>query len=92
MKRIRQALRDEFGQSLADQEFKFTFTKQVTITVAAWSCVASNPWMIDMLKVIRLVKFPSHFATLQRGQRITNGLLCWGMTSTGHIQHQRNKT
>ena len=40
--------RDDFGHSLADQEFKFAFdegTKRVTITVAAWSCLALNPWM-----------------------------------------------
>ena len=52
MKGIRQALRDEFGQTLADQEFKFTFdedAKQMTITVAAWSCVALNLWMVDLL-------------------------------------------
>ena len=53
MKGIRQALRDEFGQSLADQEFKFAFdedAKQVTITVAAWPCVGLNPWIVDLLE------------------------------------------
>ena len=53
MKGIRQALRDEFGQSLADQEFKFTFdedAKQVTITIPAKSCLALNPWMLDILE------------------------------------------
>ena len=53
MKGIRQALRHEFGQSLADQEFKIVFdedAKQVTITVAAWSCLALNPWMHDVLE------------------------------------------
>ena len=53
MKGIRQALRDEFGQSLADQEFKFDFdedAKQVTITAAAWSCLFLNLWMHDILE------------------------------------------
>ena len=53
MKEIRQALRDEFGQSLADQEFKFDFdedAKQVTITAAVWSCLALNPNMHDILE------------------------------------------
>ena len=50
---IRQALRDEFGQSLADQEFKFTFdedTKRVSITIPACSVLALNPWMLDLLE------------------------------------------
>ena len=53
IKGTRRALRDEFGQSLADQEFKFAFdedAKQVIITVAAWSCLALDPWMHDMLE------------------------------------------
>ena len=53
VKGIRQALRGEFGQSLADQEFKFAFdedAKRVTMTVAAWSCLALNPCMVDMLE------------------------------------------
>ena len=46
-------IRDEFGQILADQDFKFVFdedVKGVTITVAVWSCLALNPWMVDMLE------------------------------------------
>ena len=46
MKVVRQALREEFSNCLADQQFKFAFyedAKRVTITVAAWSCLALNP-------------------------------------------------
>ena len=53
MKGVRQAFRDEFGQSLADQEFKFAFdedAKQVSITEAAFSVLALNPWMFDLLE------------------------------------------
>ena len=52
LKGIRQALRDEFGQSLADQDFKFDFdedAKRVTVTIRAWSCLALNPWMTTLL-------------------------------------------
>ena len=52
MKGIRQALRDEFGEGLADQDFKFNFhedAKRVTITIWAWSCLALNPWMTALL-------------------------------------------
>ena len=52
LKGIRQALRDEFGQSFADQDFKFNFdedAKRVTITIRAWSCLALNPWMTNFL-------------------------------------------
>ena len=53
MKGIRQALCDQFGHILANQEFKFAFdedAKRVTITIAPWSCLALNPWMVDMLE------------------------------------------
>ena len=53
MKGIRQALRDEFGQSLADQEFKFAFdedAKRVTITIPAYSALALNMWMVNILE------------------------------------------
>ena len=53
MKGVRQALRDEFGQSLADQEFKFTFdedAKRVTIAIPTFSVLALNPWMVDLLE------------------------------------------
>ena len=52
LKGIRQALRDEFGEGLADQDFKFNFdedAKRVTITIKAWSCLALNPWMTNLL-------------------------------------------
>ena len=52
IKGIRQALRDEFGESLADQDFKFHFdedAKRMTITIKAWSCLALNPWMTNLL-------------------------------------------
>ena len=52
LKGIRQALRDEFGEELADQDFKFNFdedTKRVTITIKEWSCLALNPWMTNLL-------------------------------------------
>ena len=52
LKGIRQALRDEFGEGLADQDFKFNFdedSKRVTITIKAWSCLALNPWMTNLL-------------------------------------------
>ena len=51
MKGIRQALRDEFGEELTDQDFKFNFdedTKRVTITIKEWSCLALNPWMTNL--------------------------------------------
>ena len=75
MKGIRQALRDEFGQSLADQQFKFAFdedAKQVTITIPAWSCLVLNPWMVDMLESDTLAGLPSSDDTLRRGISITN--------------------
>ena len=69
MKGIRRALRNEFGQSLADQEFKFTFdedAKRVSITIPSFSILALNPWMVDLLEsrtfgenTIRLGPFPS---------------------------------
>ena len=52
MKVVRQALRDEFGQSFADQEFKFTFdedAKRVNIAIPAFSVLALNSWMVDLL-------------------------------------------
>ena len=52
MKGTRQALCDEFGQSLADQWLKFHFdedAKRMTITIKAWSCLALNPWMTNLL-------------------------------------------
>ena len=52
LKGIRQALRDEFGEGLADQDFKFNFdedAKRVTITIRAWSCLALNPRMTALL-------------------------------------------
>ena len=48
MRGVRQALCDQFGQSLADQEFKFTFdedAKRVSITIPAFSVLALKPWM-----------------------------------------------
>ena len=69
MRGVRQALRDEFGQSLTDQEFKFTFdedAKRVSITIPAFSVLALNPWMIELLEsrtfgenTITLRPFPS---------------------------------
>ena len=52
LKGIRQALRDEFGEELADQDFKFNFdedAKRVTITIKEWSCLTLNPWMTNLL-------------------------------------------
>ena len=53
LKGIRQALRDEFGEELTDQDFKYNFdedTKRVTITIKEWSCLALNPWMTNLLQ------------------------------------------
>ena len=49
MKGIRQALRDEFGQSLADQEFKFDFDEDAKqVTNHHCSCmVMSSPEPVD---------------------------------------------
>ena len=71
-KGIRQAIGDEFGQSLGDQEFKFAFdeeAKRVTITVAAWSFLALNPGMCDMLESDTFSGFTiylQHFAAWKR--------------------------
>ena len=69
MRGVRQALLEKFGQSLADQEFKFTFDedgKRLTITIPAFSVLALNPWMVDLLEsdtfgenVITCRPFPS---------------------------------
>ena len=48
MNGVQQAVRDEFGKSLGDQEFKFPFdeyAKRVTITIPAFSVLALKPWM-----------------------------------------------
>ena len=67
MRRIRQALRDEFGQSLSDQEFKIAFDAK--LTVAAWSCLALNPCMVGMLESDTFGGFTitlRHFAALKK--------------------------
>ena len=85
MRGVRQALR-EFGQSLTDQEFKFTFdedAKRVRITIPAFSVLALNPWMVDLLEsrtfgenTITYRPFPSWSIF------ITMNLRCLDWTST----------
>ena len=84
MRGVRQALRDEFGQSLADQEFKFTFdedAKRVTITIPAFLVLALNPWMVDLLES-RTFGVNTIRAPFLRGETITMNFRCFVWTST----------
>ena len=84
LKGIRQALRDEFGDGLADQDFKFNFdedAKRVTITIKEWSCLALNPWMTNLLHSGNFVMY----GLVSPNDDLSNGtmiFLYWETTST----------